>query len=330
MSPRPPSSPPIQIPYNPYIIPAEVSLPREHWPTMYDLPSEDPEEPGLPDEFHDFQPQLLSATFRLADVAAERIFTAADLNLYYDITHPRWYKRPDWFAVVGVPRFYSDDDLRLSYVTWQEQVNPYIVVELLSPGTADEDLGLTPPPDLNAPPPKWQVYEQILRIPYYVVFDRYTGHLQAFRLTEAGYAPITILDGRFTIPELGVGLGLWRGRFQGRVRDWLRFFDASGQWILTPVEQERERTNQERLRAERERLRAERERLRAERERLRAEQEQNRAEQEQIRAEQEQIRAESAEQQAEQERNRAEQERLRAERLAEFLRSQGIDPEQIG
>ncbi len=39
--------------------------PRETLPTMYDLPSEDPEEPGLPDEFHDLQPQLLSRTLRL-------------------------------------------------------------------------------------------------------------------------------------------------------------------------------------------------------------------------------------------------------------------------
>lgn len=288
MSPRPTSSPSIQIPHNPYIVPADVSLPREQWPTMYDLPSEDPEEPGLPDEFHDFQPQLLSATFRLADVAADRIFTAADLNLYYDITHPRWYKRPDWFAVVGVPRFYPEDDLRLSYVTWQEQVNPYIVVELLSPGTADEDLGLTQSTNLNTPPPKWQVYEQILRIPYYVVFDRYTGNLQAFRLTEAGYVPIPILNGRLTIPALGIGLGLWHGEFQGRVRDWLRFFDADGQWILTPMELAQEQADQERFRAEQERIRAE------------------------------------------QERQRAEQERLRAERLAEFLRAQGIDPDQIG
>ncbi|OSO94419.1 hypothetical protein B7O87_03140 [Cylindrospermopsis raciborskii CENA303] len=29
---------------------------------MYDLPSENPEEPGLPDEFHNFQPQLLRET----------------------------------------------------------------------------------------------------------------------------------------------------------------------------------------------------------------------------------------------------------------------------
>jgi Uma2 family endonuclease len=36
--------------------------PREILPTMYDLPSEHPEEPGLPDEHHYLQPQLLSAT----------------------------------------------------------------------------------------------------------------------------------------------------------------------------------------------------------------------------------------------------------------------------
>ena len=30
--------------------------PRETLPTMYDLPSEFPEEPGLPDEYHDLQP----------------------------------------------------------------------------------------------------------------------------------------------------------------------------------------------------------------------------------------------------------------------------------
>ena len=31
-------------------------------PTMYDLPSEDLDEPGLPDEFHDYQPKLLRET----------------------------------------------------------------------------------------------------------------------------------------------------------------------------------------------------------------------------------------------------------------------------
>ena len=78
--------------------------PRETLPTMYDLPSDDPEEPGLPDEFHDLQPQLLSATLRLQDYGRDQFFTGTDLNLYYDVRHPLRHKRPDWFLAVGVPR----------------------------------------------------------------------------------------------------------------------------------------------------------------------------------------------------------------------------------
>ena len=46
MSPRPLSSSSPPIPHNPYVVPADVPRRRENWPTMYDLPSEDPEEPG--------------------------------------------------------------------------------------------------------------------------------------------------------------------------------------------------------------------------------------------------------------------------------------------
>lgn len=56
--------------------------PRETLPTMYDLPSEDPEEPGKPDEFHDLQPQLLSQTFCPPQYFASQIFSGSDMNLY--------------------------------------------------------------------------------------------------------------------------------------------------------------------------------------------------------------------------------------------------------
>ena len=57
---------------------------RETLPTMYDLPSENPEEPGLPDEFHDFQPELLRLTFRPGNYPSEQVFCGSDMNLYYD------------------------------------------------------------------------------------------------------------------------------------------------------------------------------------------------------------------------------------------------------
>ncbi|MEK0183194.1 Uma2 family endonuclease, partial [Microcoleus anatoxicus] len=143
-------------------IPDSQSSPAKALPTMYDLPSEDPEEPGLPDEYHQWQAQLLSASCIPSNYPADRVFSASDLNLYYDSDHPNWYKRPDWYLVVGVSRFYQDRDLRQSYVIWDEAVNPLIAIEFLSPSTEDEDLGLTES-EPNKPPTKWQVYERILK-----------------------------------------------------------------------------------------------------------------------------------------------------------------------
>lgn len=57
----------------------------------------------------------------------------------------------------------------------------------------------------------------------------------------SGVLPIEIANDRFMIPELGIGLGLWRGEFQGFERDWLRFLDGAGRWILTPMEMAQQR-----------------------------------------------------------------------------------------
>ena len=210
--------------------------PRESLPTMYDLPSEDPEEPGLPDEFHLLQPQLLLLTFQPPQLDPKLVFSAADLNLYYDVKHPLWYKRPDWFGVVGVPRLYDDQDLRLSYVIWQEEISPLIVVELLSPGTENQDLGTQTRPE-EEPPTKWEVYEQILRIPYYVVFSRYTNEIQVFQLVGTKYESVAIGEEGLRIPELGLSLGLWQGSYRGVERLWLRWFNLEGELIPLASEQ---------------------------------------------------------------------------------------------
>jgi len=270
--------------------------PRETLPTMYDLPSEDPEEPGLPDEFHDLQPQLLTLTCRSHRCPEQQMFTGTDINLYYDVRHPRWHKRPDWFVVVGVPRLYDQVDLRLSYVVWQEGVNPLVVVEFLSPGTAKEDLGevevaaadeglswtdkveTTASPKeggqtKETPPGKWRVYEQILRVPYYVVFSRYTNRMRFFQLVGGHYQEqqLNAEQPRLWIPELELGLGLWQGSHQGIERLWLRWYDAQRNWVLTEAEQERQDKELALLQAEQERQRAEQERQRADKAQARAE-----------------------------------------------------------
>ncbi|MBK1988413.1 Uma2 family endonuclease [Sphaerospermopsis aphanizomenoides BCCUSP55] len=221
----------------PQILQSEPPLPPwENLPTMYDLPSENPEEKGLPDEFHFLQPLLLYLTFQPINWPSELVYSAADLNLYYDLEHPLWYKRPDWFGVVGVSRLFQGRDLRLSYVTWQEKVNPFVVVELLSPGTEDEDLG-NKETEKDKPPTKWEVYERILRIPYYIVFSRYTNELRAFNLVGGHYEPINLTANLLPMPELRLSLGLWEGSFRGVSQLWLRWFTLEGELIPEPTEE---------------------------------------------------------------------------------------------
>jgi Uma2 family endonuclease len=234
--------------------------PKTHLPTMYDLKSEDPGDPGLPDVFHDIQPQLLRETFCPPSYTKDNIFVATDLNLYYDLNHLQWYKRPDWFAVLGIPHLYESRVLRLSYVQWQEGISPFIVIELLSPGTEKEDLGQTLR-EANQPPTKWEVYQDILKIPYYVVFDRYTDQLTAFALQEGRYQELSLESDRLWLPEISLGLGLWHGSYENTERLWLRWYDATNNWILNyqeRAEQERQRADQEQQRADQEYQRAER------------------------------------------------------------------------
>ena len=277
--------------------------PTQPLPTMYDLPSEDPNEPGLPDLFHLLQPDLLRRTCRSPLWPAERVFIAADLNVYYDLDHSNWYKRPDWFVAVDVDRLYEGTELRLSYVIWIEQVPPLVVVELLSPGTEREDLGRTLR-KADAPPTKWQVYETILKVPYYVVYDRYQDRLRAFRLQQDRYQEIDLGEEGLWVPELGLRLKLWQGAYQGATRWWLRWSTEQGELILTPEELQ-------------------------EQEQQRADQAQQRADQEQQRANQEQQRADQERQRADRVQQRADQERQRADRLAEMLRQLNVDPDNL-
>ena len=250
----------------------DARISSEHLPTMYDLPSEDPEEPGLPDTFHPLQAFLLTQTFRvLVD-----FFTGIDLNLYYDKDHTNRYKRPDWFAVLGVSKLF-EGAFRRSYVIWQEKVRPFIAVEFLSPGTEDEDLGHTAAKE-DGPPTKWEVYERILQIPYYVVYDRETGAMQAFHLENGRYRQMDVRGGRIAIPEIELELRVWRGTFSDHDGLWLRWYDGDGRMIPTPAEQaalesaakERERVAKERETAAKEEAIAAYTRERAEKERLRA------------------------------------------------------------
>ena len=106
-------------------------------------------------------------------------------------------------------------------------------------------------------------------VPLYVVSDPLRlvqeEAVQAFQRTPAGAYRPCVYD---ILPDIGLGLRLWQGRFENLDATWLRWQDASGQLVPTAAEraeQERNRADQERDRADQERDRADQERNRAER-----------------------------------------------------------------
>lgn len=96
------------------------------------------------------------------------------------------------------------------------------------------------------PPEKWKVYEQILKVPYYVTYSRYSNQMRCFRWTQGRYLeePVDLANPRFWLEDLEIGLGIWQGEYQGITRPWLRWFDAEGNWLKTPEEQQRQRAEQ--------------------------------------------------------------------------------------
>lgn len=228
---------------------------QKHLPDMYDLPSEEIGDSGLPDEFHVFQAQLLRETFQPANYPLEEVFIGTDINLYYTPKNFLWYKRPDWFVAIGTTHVYNDN-LRNSYVCWQEMGHLLLAIEFLSPSTQKDDLGKTPPQS-NEPPTKWQVYEEILKIPFYFVFDRLSQQLTTFSLKDGKYQQFSAQDNRYYFEEFSLSLGLWEGLYENRHSLWLRWYDKEGNLILTSKElAQKEKLEKEQALAKVERLQA--------------------------------------------------------------------------
>ncbi|MFN7945872.1 MAG: Uma2 family endonuclease [Blastocatellia bacterium] len=129
-----------------------------------------------------------------------------------------------------------------SYFLWEFGKAPEIVVEVVSNQVGrklDEKL---------------RRYAQ-MDVSYYVVYDpqRLLSE-DALRVYERGFGRRYRRRSDFILPEVGLGLTLWDGTFEGREDTWLRWCDAEGRLIPTPdelVAQARVQTGQAEERAAR-------------------------------------------------------------------------------
>jgi len=214
-------------------------------------------------------PQRLILTDSLAHILQQRhpdgqYAIGQDCGIYWRETEPaeQGAEAPDWFYVPNVPPN-IDGQIRRSYVLWREHIAPLIALEFAS-GNGDEERDRTPLSRTNegvvTKPGKFWVYEQVMRIPYYGIYEINSGRLEVYRLIEGYYQLLELNQrGHFSLASLGIELGLWQGSYQNQTMLWLRWWDEEGNLLLIGDE----RAQLERLRGEQQRERAEQERLRA-------------------------------------------------------------------
>ncbi|QYX31881.1 Uma2 family endonuclease [Sphaerospermopsis torques-reginae] len=224
---------------------------RQCLPSAEDLPDSD--DTPVDNELQDLIPGLLKTI--LALIWSERMdwFFGVDMGIYYDPDKPAIV--PDGFLSIGVPRI-IDSDLRLSYVLWEEQKLPIMVLEVVSQTRRGEYTQ------------KKQEYAE-LGILYYVIYNPLRKRKQRLEVYKLENGKYQLLPGEAVwLSEINLGIGREEGKYQGITREWLYWYDEQGKRYLTAEEllqQERERAEFERQRAEFERKKAESERLRSQR-----------------------------------------------------------------
>ena len=187
------------------------------------LISEDGE--PMDSDWHGIELNLLRELVHQHLVGRQDFFAGGNMFIYFNEQQARNrdFRGPDFFFVWGV----SPMPLRPYWAVWKEGGRyPNMIVELLSPTTADEDLTT-----------KKDVYEQIFRTPEYYCYDPETRKIQAWRLEQLVYQTVRPNDkGWVWCEQLKLWLGTWEGRYLQRHTTWLRFYTQEG--VLVPTAEE--------------------------------------------------------------------------------------------
>ncbi|MCC5635469.1 Uma2 family endonuclease [Nostoc sp. CHAB 5844] len=193
--------------------------PLDCLPSAEDLPDSD--DTPVDNELQDLIPGLLKAILAMAWPERMDWFFGVDMGIYYDPDEPAIV--PDGFLSLGVERI-IDENLRLSYVLWEERRVPIMVLEVVSHKRRGEYSS------------KKDFYAK-LGILYYVIYNplrRKKARLEVYYLEDGKYKLLP--ENPVWLPEINLKIGYERGTYLGITREWLYWYDESGKRLLTPEE----------------------------------------------------------------------------------------------
>ncbi len=193
--------------------------PKHCLPSAEDLPDSD--DTPVDNQLQDLIPHLLLDILALIWSERQDWYFGVDMGIYYDPYEPAIV--PDGFLSVGVPRI-IDEDLRLSYVLWEEQKIPLLVLEVVSHKRRKEYTK------------KKDFYAEMGALDYviYNPLRKRKPRLEVYQLNNGKYE---LLQGEpIWLSELNLGIGKEIGIYQGIEREWLYWYDENGKRYLTPEE----------------------------------------------------------------------------------------------
>jgi len=279
-------------------------------PTAEELPSSD--ETPVDNQLQNDIPNLLLSLLALIWANRDDWYFGVDMGVYYNPDEPAIV--PDGFLAIGV-KHDTGEKGRLSYLRWAENnIMPILFLEVVSE-------------TYNSEYEKKLADYQKLGILYYAIYNPFSGRkgrfknrqrLEVYRLIDGKYELLPSENNRVWLPEIELALGYENGDHIAWYREWLYWYDESGNRYLTANERAINAEAiaiQERLAKQEAEAIAERERLTAHQERLAKQEAEAIAVQERLIAEGERLAKQAAEQ--------------KAQKLAERLIALGINPDEI-
>lgn len=195
-------------------------------PTSTDLPDSD----DLPvdNEDQNLIPNILLFLLKFIWSKRTNWFFGVDMGIYHTTgSHPRVPVVPDGFLSMGVERR-KQGKSRRSYVIWEEdEVIPTMTLEVVSWSSGGEY------------DDKLVVYRK-LGVLYYVIYNpeywQRDNHrpFEVYKLVDKGYQLQT--GEPFWMPEIGLGIGRFKGTSGGIFQEMLGWFDEKGARYLMPEE----------------------------------------------------------------------------------------------
>ena len=192
-------------------------------PTAKDLPDSD--DTPVDSELQELIPGLLKAI--LLDLWSDRTdwLFSIDMAFYYKPKDTSINIAPDGLLSLGL-KSPPDENLRSSYVLWDEKVIPQFALEIVSKSPGREYTG------------KFKIYQSV-GILYYLVYSplrKRKARFQLYKLIDGEYVLQSDGSKPYWMPEIGLGIGAEQQVYGSNQREWLYWYDENNVRYPTPSE----------------------------------------------------------------------------------------------